>query len=276
MNKIVISGASGYVGARMYQDLRRHFDVIGLYHSTKLFPELVKLDVTERSTVVDKIAEIEPDWIIHVAADPSSSSCDADPEKAIRLNEGGTENIVEAANAIGAKVIYISSVAAITQVDLYGRTKAEGEKFVKKTNAGWDILRPSLIVGYSPNTKNDRSFNRFLRAITDHAPAVYDTSWKFQPTYLGQISEVIEGIIEKNITGEIIPITKPEKKTRFDLAHDILSPFGIEVLPKDDNDRTPLVKLSQSELEKLGLPIYNYAEMIEMIVKETKEALEIR
>ncbi|MEI6498531.1 MAG: sugar nucleotide-binding protein [bacterium] len=271
--KILITGASGYVGARIYADLKRDFDVVGTYNKTKLFPKLIQLDITDEVAVIKKISEIKPEWIIHIAADPSPVSCESDPEKAIELNEGGTKNVVEIANKIGAKVIYVSSVAAMTNVDLYGKTKLQGEKFVENVEAGRVILRPSLIVGFSPNTTNDRSFNRFLKSITANAPAVYDTSWKFQPSYLGHISEVISQIIKRNITGEIIPITVLHLTTRYDLAKDILSPFGIKVLSKDAEDTTPVVEFDGAELKKLDLPVCTYDEMIIKIVAETKSGL---
>ncbi|MFA6963509.1 MAG: sugar nucleotide-binding protein [Patescibacteria group bacterium] len=273
--KILVTGASGYVGARIYSDLKSDFDVVGVYNRTKLFPELEQLDITDLSATLAKVEQIKPDWIVHIAADPNHTSCEADPEKAIKLNEGGTNNIAEAANKTGAKVVYISSVAAMTGVDLYGKTKRHGEKFIEDVKAGWAILRPSLIVGFSPNTTNDRPFNRFLKALAGEAPAVYDNSWKFQPSYLGHISEVIAQIIKRNITGEIIPITIPHLTTRYDLAKDILIPFGVEVSSKDAGDTTPVVEFDQAELKKLGLPVYTYDEMISRIVIETKKGLEI-
>ncbi|MDO8625050.1 MAG: sugar nucleotide-binding protein, partial [Candidatus Diapherotrites archaeon] len=207
LKKVLITGASSYVGARLFADLTKDFDVTGTYHQNRLFPELVKMDITDRSATLKTIEKIKPGWIVHVAANPFGGWCEENPAEAQMLNEAGTENIVAAANAVNAKIIYISSFAAINPEGVYAKTKRAGEEWAKKTNAGFVILRPSLIIGWSPNTTNDRPFNRMLKNITEQTPAVYDTSWRFQPTWLGHMSEAIRGIIQKGITSETIPIT---------------------------------------------------------------------
>ena len=267
--KILVIGASSYVGAKIYSDLSN--DVIGTYYSNKLFDELEKLDITKREDVISFINEIKPNLIIHVAANASGGWCEKNPKDAIDLNENGTGYIVEAANQVGAKIIYISSMAVVESDRLYGRTKLNSEHLVEKTIAGYIILRPSLIVGYSPNTTNDRPFNRLLRNLLDNVPAVYDNSWKFQPTYLRHISEVIQKLIENWVNGKIIPIAVPEITTRYDLAKDILTPFGVNVESEDKKNNSPILKEGMKELKELKLPEYTYPKMIKEIIKEIEE-----
>ena len=78
---------------------------------------------------------------------------------------------------------------------------------------------------------------------------------------------MIEQIINRKIYGETIPISIPELKTRFDLANDILSKFGIKVEPVDKKDSSPVAEETQGKLLELGLPTHTYKEMIEKIVK---------
>lgn len=269
--KILITGASSYVGAKIYTDLKDKFETTGTYFSNKLFDELEKLDITNQEEVDDLVSNISPKIIIHVAANASGGWCDKNPDKAKSINENGTKYIVEAANKINSKVIYISSFAAINPTIFYGETKLHGEDFVKEAKAGFNILRPSLIVGYSPNTTNDRPFNRLLKNLTEHTPAIYDLSWKFQPTYLRHISEVIQKLIELNIDNKIIPIAVPELKSRFDLAKDILTPFNIEVKSEDKEDKSPVFSENLSILNELNLPEYTYSELVDNIIQEIKD-----
>lgn len=266
--KIIITGASSYVGSKIYIDLKRKFDVIGTYYTKKLFPELELLDITNKNDVEDFVQKTKPDIIIHVAANASGSWCEKNPEQALAINQEGTKNIVDSANSVDAKVIFISSLAIANIESLYGRTKVEGEKIVKNVKEGYVILRPSLIIGASPNIINDRPFNRILKNITEHIPAIYDTSWKFQPTYLKHIVEVIEVIIEKNILNETIPICVPEIKTRYDIAKDVLIHFDIDAIPEDKKDNTPKLVDNLEKLKELNLPIYTYSQMIEGIKEE--------
>lgn len=268
--KILLTGASSYVGARLYFDLKQTFDVVGTYNNAQLSKKFLKLDVTSPEDIKKIIHEQKPTIILHAASNANARWCEANPKEAYTLNEAATKAIVESANDLHTKVILISSFAAINPNNVYGKTKQISEEHVKKTKAGYVIIRPSLVVGFSPNTTNDRPFNRFLKNLDEKTPAVYDTSWKFQPSYTRHISEVITQVIKKNIVNQTIPVAVPDLKTRFDLAKDILKPFGIEVTPADLNDPTPTAQTDLTILQTLGLPQYSYQEMIENIIEEIK------
>ncbi len=268
--KILITGASSYVGSRLLLDIRGSHETIGTYLHNQLSPNLLHLDITDKNEVDTLTATQKPDVILHVASNPHPDWCEAHPDEAKQLNFTGTQNIVDAANANNAKVIYISSYAAINPINVYAHTKKDSETIVETTLSGYINLRPSFILGYSPNTVNDRSFNRLLKNLDQNTPAIYDTSWKFQPTYLGHLSSVILSCIEKSIWSHTIHVTVPEHTTRFDSAKDILSPFGITVSPIDNHDTTPFIENPLSELKTLNLPQCTYSEMISNIIDEIK------
>ena len=128
-----------------------------------------------------------------------------------------------------------------------------------------------MVYGYSPNTTNPRSYNRLVENLVERKSAVADTCWKFQPTWIGHISEVIIQCIEKGIKNKNIPVITEVLKSRFDLANDILSPFGIEVISDNGVDPTPVILQSENKLIELGLPVYSYEEIIKKIVEETRD-----
>ncbi len=268
--KVLIIGANSYVGARLYFDIKKLYDVTGTYAHTPLSKQFVSLDITDSEAVHTVIHDTRPNVIVHVASNANARWCEAHPTEAKAINEHGTRYIAQAADAHNASVIYISSFAAIKPTNVYGFTKYESEKIVKKVQNRYLILRPSFILGFSPNTTNDRPFNRLLKNLDEGTPAIYDTSWKFHPTYVGHISEVIIACLEKNIRNQVIPIAVPEMKTRFDVASDILSPFGITVSPVDKKDATVVITQTFSELTALGLPTYTYTNMIRRIIDEIR------
>lgn len=268
--KILLTGASSYVGARLYLDLSKKFEVIGTFNGSKLSDKFIHLDITNSEEVKKIINQYQPDVILHAAANADARWCEANPDKAIALNQESTKNVVQASNDLGAKVILLSSFAAIQPVNVYGRTKHESEEYVKQTKKGFVILRPSLIIGFSPNMVNDRPFNRMLKNLDQKTEAIYDTSWKFQPSYLRHISEIIENVLERNIVNEIIPVAVKELKTRYDIAKDILEPFSIQVTAIDKKDTTPTITDDLDILAKLNLPQYSYQEMITQVIDEIK------
>lgn len=268
--KILLTGASSYVGARLFLDLRKRFDIIGTYHGNRLSEKFIPLDVTNAEEVRKIIDQKKPDIIIHAAANANAQWCEKNPELALALNQESTKDIVECANSIHAKLFLISSFAAIKPSNLYSKTKQQSEVYAKEAKMGYLILRPSFIIGFSPNTINDRPFNRILKNIDEKTEAVYDTSWKFQPTYLGHMSDIIQEIIEKGIINEIIPITVAELKSRYDVAKDILEAFGIRVTPVDKKDSSPIITDNLETLKSLKLTQYSYHEIIGKIIHEIK------
>lgn len=268
--KIVLTGANSYLGARLYVDISKYHDVIGTYSSNQLSSQFIHLDITQSQEITSVMNEYKPDVIIHAANNANARWCESHPQEAKLINQESTSSLVQAANTIGAEMIYISSFSAINPTNIYGQTKYESEQIVKTIQRGYLIFQPSLIIGYSPNTTNDRPFNRILKHIGTNIPAAYDTSWKFQPTHIGHISSVILQCLSQSIQNETIAIACPEVKTRYDIAKDILAPFSIPVEPIDNHDESPVILDDQSTLRRLSLPVIQYEQSITCIVDEIR------
>lgn len=268
--KILITGASGYIGARILKDLSGQYNVKGTFYRNKFFPDLQQLDITDRKAVLKTTSDINPDIIIHIAAIPKIVQCEKYPHQAFATNAYGTENVVEAANMNNSKIIYISSLGAIGPSSLYGKTKLIGERHVKNTRMRYNILRLSVTFGYSPNTHNDRPFNRIIKTLREGKPIYYDNSWSFPPTYLGNVSDTILVLLKKKINNKTINIAISELKSKFEIASDILKPFGKVIKPKDGNMiKKRIEKLPESNDKEF--PNCSYKEMIQKIINEIKD-----
>ena len=274
--KVLLIGANGYLGARLFFDLRGSFDVVGTYNKTQFFKDFIQLDITNEQQVIDVFKAQKPDIVIQTANYPSPRPAADNPEAYSRLNLDSTKYIVDAANEVGAKVIFISSFAALNPDNIYGELKLKSEGIVKETKAGYLVLRPSLILGVSPNTTNDRPFNRVLRCLDKNDPGEFDTSWQFQPTYIGHISKVVKTAIDKNVFNEAVHVFCPSIQTQYSIAKYILEPFGIEVKEIDKKMNMPVQERSEDELTSLGLPTCSYEEMINKIHEEIKNREKFR
>ncbi len=268
---ILITGASSYAGARIYFDLKDKYNLIGTYFNNPLSDSFLKLDLSDRDAVAQFFADKKPDIIVHVANFPSPRSALGNEMNFTKLNETSTEYIVEACNSIGVKVVFISSQAANNPDNIYGRLKVKSEELVKGVKAGYLILRPSLMVGFSPNTTNPRPFNRILSCLDNRSVVgEFDTSWKLQPSYVGYLSQTIEKVIQNNIWNKTIPIFINEVVTQYRIAHDILAPFGVTVAEVDQQMDIPLSPEELTDMNNLELAPNTYKEMIELIVEEIK------
>ena len=271
--RILITGASGYLGARLYQDLSKKFETYGTYHTSSLFPNLLKMELTKENEVHDVVSKVAPDIIVHAAAIPTAQRAKEDKQLTFDVNTSGTQRVVDAAAENNSKIIFISTGAADLPNEPYGFSKKEAETIVSSSKNGYLIIKPSLIIGQSPNTTNDRFQNRLLKNIADVAPARYENSALFRVTWIGHISEVIESAVRNKISNEIIPVLAEDKKTRFRIASDILNRFDIECVPFVEQG-TPSVFISTTEkLKKLNLKLYSYSEIIEKTVSEIQDYL---
>ena len=86
MKIILITGASGYVGAKLYTDLKlSHHKIFGTYFKHRLFKELIQCNLTKLNQVNQLIEKFQLQVIIYTAAVPSSSWCEEHPREAIDL-----------------------------------------------------------------------------------------------------------------------------------------------------------------------------------------------
>ena len=89
---------------------------------------------------------MRPGLVFHLAAETDLEICEANPDHAYLTNTLGTQNMCLAARRIGATLIYISTAGvfdgekktpyiefdAPNPLNIYGKSKLEGEKIVEK------------------------------------------------------------------------------------------------------------------------------------------------
>lgn len=209
--KILVLGASSYLGARIFFDLKDEYEVIGTYSTFQLSKSFMQLDITKRDDVTKLIEDIKPNVIIHVANNASSRWCASYPKEALLLNQTATEFITSSAVKCNSKIIYLSSIVAYNSDTIYSQTKVESEKIIANSTDNYVHLRPAYVLGYSQNTTNDRPFNRLLKNIDEKIPAIYDASWVTPMGYIGLITSIIKEVINKDLNKLVIPIFTEEK-----------------------------------------------------------------
>ena len=129
----------------------------------------VSLDITDRDAVMAKVTELHPDVIIHCAAWTAVDLAeDEDKKPKVRaINVDGTKNLADAAKAVDAKMVYISTDYVFDgqgttpwepdckdykPLNVYGETKLGGELAVSSTLTKYFIVRIAWVFGV--NGKN--------------------------------------------------------------------------------------------------------------------------
>ena len=259
--KILITGARGYLGSLLCTELRSKYNIIGTSFHEDINAKIIPLDIRDASSVIELLAALSPDVIIHAAAIANVSLCEKSPAEAFKTNSEGTLNMVRAANEIGAKVILISSLAARNPLTVYGKSKKMAEKYVRTVKSGYEIVRLSMTFGLSPNTTNRRPFNKIISTMRTGMPRIYDNYWRFQPTYTEHLILVINRILKQSFAGRCLEVTTEKACTMYQIASAVLRPISVQGAKLYYGRAEQLI--DPEKLLSFGFPTCSYSSMIE-------------
>jgi dTDP-4-dehydrorhamnose reductase len=252
--RILITGASGMLGKALIFENKANYSLYGTYLSTNLDIKevtLLRIDICDKNSFSEVISKIVPDIIIHTAALTNVDLCEKKKEVAYKVNVVGTENVVESAKKVNAKLIYISTDFVFdgkngnyteedppNPINYYGITKLKGEE-ISLTYKNSLIIRTSIFglnhLGSKPGIEG--IIEDVKRGKKIYAPV--DSF--YSPISVISLAKIIYYLIENNASG-VYHIGSRERISRFDFF-DIL--FKIYGLPHNQ-----LLKISFKEYQK--------------------------
>ncbi|MED1467218.1 NAD-dependent epimerase/dehydratase family protein [Bacillus salipaludis] len=202
MKKVLVTGGAGFIGSHIVEELiQKEFQVIvidnfstGRNENIENLPiELYHYDITNPN-VVDLIVSLNPDYIIHQAAQVSVAESVNNPLYDENINVKGSLYIIDAAIKANVKKIVFASSAAVygNPVQLpvsikhptspespYGLTKLTVEHYLKLANSihglSYSILRYSNVYGPRQDAKGEGGVVAiFSDRLTDNvSPTIY-------------------------------------------------------------------------------------------------------
>lgn len=114
MKKILITGATGFIGKHLYRRLKKlHYDVLGISLGGGEIDgnKIVDLDITNRKAVKRFFTNKKFDIIFHLAATKTKENDLKAAEECILINSFGTLHLLESLKEMkGCKIIYTSTI----------------------------------------------------------------------------------------------------------------------------------------------------------------------
>ena len=164
MIKIAITGASGFIGTNLLEDLCKAYDVINIDFNAPKCEGHKKywknIDITQYKSLKETIEAFSPDYIVHLAA---RTDLDGKTLEDYNANTIGVENVLKIASELPnlKKIIITSSMLVCkagympkNQYDYnpttgYGESKVRTEQitWANTPKSDWAIVRPTSIWG---------------------------------------------------------------------------------------------------------------------------------
>lgn len=279
--KIIIIGASGFLGKRLFNYFKKKCDVIGTY-SKNNEKGMVNLDATNYQKVLNFITHHKPDIVIDTVALTSSVLCEKNPDLCYKLNYQTAKNIVGACREINAKMIFLSSSYLFngekgyySEEDItngntqYGKTKIKAEKAVSALK-DYLILRVDMLYGIEKG-KVKFGARTFDRVIEIGYPNQIRT-----PVFIDDIPKIINKLIFDKKKG-IFHIAGPDKIKTIDFMEKLAeienSSGKIKIVSSEGwVVKSPLnSSLNISKLRNEGIDTTTFKEAL-MLIKETKKS----
>lgn len=101
MEKVLVTGASGFVGSRFVRAMLGKYEL--------LVPTHAEFDITSARAVQRYIDLHRPDVILHLAALSNTGYCEQNPNQSYEVNVQGVENLASVAANYDAKFVFFSS-----------------------------------------------------------------------------------------------------------------------------------------------------------------------
>ena len=212
----LILGASGFIGRHLYAYCRKNdIEVLGTYYTHSDNPEWIRFDICK-----DNLGEIcgryardrVVDSVVVCGANASIDDCKRNVRDSNELNVYGTKRIISQADALGIKIVFLSSEAVFdgrrgmyteedipNPVTLYGCQKLLTEQYITENLENYLIFRISRAVGSSFGEKD--IFDEFYNKIRNSEEIVCLKNQSFCVTEVDDIAEVIVRSLQKGLSG---------------------------------------------------------------------------
>lgn len=280
--RILITGANGQLGQALQHILEARGDTV-------IPTDVPDFDITSHE-IVDTLAGLRPDTIIHCAAMTNVDGCAQNPDLAFGINAYGTQNVAHACLRCNADMVAVSTnevfAGTATEpyqetdptnpINPYGSSKRTGEQMAARyVKDRLYLVRTAWV--YSPGGNNFPA--KIIAAADKHGELRVVTDEVANPTYASDLAGAIVELIQTRAYG-IYHFTNAGYCSRFDFAKEILRQSGREDIPIHpitlaDYPRPstvpPFAPLANINGAELGIELRSWQEGLQAYFSETRE-----
>lgn len=237
--RIFITGISGLLGINAALQLKKRHEVSGVYCSHPVTIEharIVRLDLLDREAVVEAVAGLRPEAIVHTAGLTNVDACEANPEEAEGLHVRASEHIAAAARQVGARLVHISTDhlsdgtksfvaedAQLQPLNEYARTKDLAERAVARICPEALIIRTNFF-GWGTPVKASFS-DWILDGLRQGKTLPLFVDVHITPILINSLVDVVEELLRHNAMG-IFNVVGRDRVSKYDFGVKLAKTFG--------------------------------------------------
>ena len=255
--KLLVIGASGLLGSKLWEEAKSEYDLVGTFNSEydgKPSFRLEPLDIGAKDDVEKLFRKTNPEIVILAAAMTNVDACEKQPLVANRVNATGPELVARNCKKAGAKLVHVSTdyvfdgakarkyteEDAPRPISVYGTSKLAGERAVLSTLPEAIVARPAVLYGWSPLEQKENFVTWVLRKLRAGERASLFHDQRISPTYADDLAKSLIELAGKEVSG-IWHVSGPDCLDRPTAGRMIAKEFGL-----DDNLVVPVPSSSVS------------------------------
>jgi len=234
--RVLITGCGGMLGNAIYPYFVQQCGTVTATDRDASEPWLNELDVRDEAGLTKAYEELQPDLVLHLAAETDLEYCENNPNIAEDINATATRTIAGLTEEHGSTLVYISTAGVFdgkkdgfyTEEDqpkpimTYGQTKFDGENHVREICSKYYVIRAGWMVG-GGQQKDHKFVSKILEQIVDNRKTIHAVSDKLgTPTYTHDFANNLFALLDSEQYGTYHMVCEGSG-SRYDVAREILN-----------------------------------------------------
>lgn len=215
----------------------------------------IPINVNSADSLIDLLAEIKPQLIVHTAGLTNVEECERKPQLAKEINVQLAGNVAKAAKCLNIKFVHISTdhlfdgtmpkvseKDPIAPLNQYGKTKGEAEHRVLSINESALVVRTNFY-GWGPSYRPSFSDMIINNLRSGKEITLFDDVF-YTSILAKDLVETTHDLIDRNAAG-IFHVVGDERISKYEFGLKIAKAFELDaslILPKSIKTRLNLVQ----------------------------------